>query len=330
MPKGFSVRRPEALGLHATCVDIPSGADVYETLNEEASNADSLPFVIICGTGMLEKAVFRVPNDDAIPEIFDVKESFGAKIDLKGTMFEDVKKLPVVMLKTGIDLPDGYNKETSHPEFVAKPHWASIQTFEQPLALIYALGGRRREESKANIHFIVSGCASRSTGISESFVGQLLQGTIVRSPLQFVIGFSHTLSEATVQSWAITIEPGFEILGRLDVFLKAQQNIGKFFILATMGKLAEAEVSNIKKDGTVEIVTMPAEEGPYIIEGMSGIIGNNVDRLLIHAAIAHNCEDLPCESAGGRLIKGVVSSEGPLEIVLGEMTEERDIHDKTK
>lgn len=55
------------------------------------------------------------------------------------------------------------------------------------------------------------------------------------------------------------------------------------------------------------------------------MLGNDDIEMMIHAAVVHNCDDPPCDSAGGRLTRGIVSSDGALDFYVGEMTEERDI-----
>lgn len=324
MPKGMTIRRPQPLEMHATMIEVPEGADLLEWLTQCATDSGYLPLIILSGMGILSRAVLRVPNDDALPEILDSDAPFGVRVDRDGTGFPELKDLPIAMVPMNLPIPEPEAPDplAGHP----LPHWSSEQTFDTPLTLIYSHGGRYRESSKPNMHLILSGSDTRSTGISETFVGEILPGCIAMKPLQFVVGIKPTLSNATVQGWTITVEPGYDVVEKLDVFLKARQNVGKCFILSATGKFSEAELVNLTESGGEETFQMPVDNGPYNIEGMSGILGN-YDDITIHAAVVHNCGDPPCDSAGGRLTRGIVSSEGALDLYIGEMTEERDIHE---
>lgn len=102
--------------------------------------------------------------------------------------------------------------------------------------------------------------------------------------------------------------------------------MGNCFIMSATGKFSEAELVNLTGGGGEETLQMPVDKGPYNIEGMSGILGHHDNNIQIHAAVVHNCGDPPCDSAGGRLTRGVASSEGA-DFYIGEMTEERDLHE---
>lgn len=323
MPKGVVIRKPQPLEMHATMFDIPEGADVLEAFTEQAEATGYMPLIILSGTGRMSRAVLEVPNDEALTEITEADELFGVKICRDGNGPE-LEGLPVAMTHRDHDFEQ---LEAPKPAITSLPHWSSTQTFDHPVSLIYAHGARAKETSPANIHFIMSGSKTRPTGISETFVGRLLPGCIAASPMQFVVGIKPTHSNVTVQARTISVEPGYELLETIDFFLKTKQDVGKCFILSATGKLSSATIMNINEDGAEEAYELDSENGSYYIEDMTGIIcPQNDEAVCLHAAIVLNCGEGPCDSVGGRLTRAVASSEGNLDIYLGEMTDERDMH----
>lgn len=303
--------------MHATMIEVPAGTDLLDWLKKSADEVGYLPLVVLSGMGMLSKAVLNVPNDEALPEILDAEKPFGV------TVIDEFPDLPFAMTST-LEPFEGEIGSPSLEEVQQKPHWASVQTFNHPLSLLYAHGGRRREVSKPEMHLIVSGSDTRTTGISETFVGELLPGCIAMTPLHFVVGIAATTSKSTVQGWTVSVEPGYDIIETLHLFLK-RRTVGKCFIFSATGKLGEADLVNVNESGEDETLHMPGEQGPYHVEGLSGILNNGGIDVRVHAAVVHNCSEPPCDSAGGRLTRGIVSSEAALDFYVGEMTRERDI-----
>lgn len=286
--------------------------------------------IIISGMGLLSKAVFEVANDQAVVDLLDIskeKENFGftrlgelSPQDpmLKGKTFDFLDEY-----ETDKDIPGGLPDARSPQR---KPGWVSLVYFDHPLTLLYAHGGRRREASDFNYHFIVSGCRTRGLGFADSFPGKVFPGCIAASPFQFVVGMAATHEASTVQAWTISIQAGFEVIDRLQTFWKARQRVGDcFFFSATRGKIREGQIANVNEAGEEELYELDAENGPYMVEEMNGILNADVDNMRIHGTIVLNCKQPPCDALGGRIVRAVISDGDPLDIYLGEITEETDI-----
>ncbi|CAN8063094.1 unnamed protein product [Agarophyton chilense] len=323
MPKGLIIRRPKSLEMHATLVNIPEGADVLGSLNDAADRAGYVPTIVLSGVGLLSRAVLYVPNDEAIPEAYDVEKSLDIKLDIDGTKYPELQDLPRIRIDEaealGIELP----KETG--DFRSKPHWFSKQSFGKPLSLLYARGGRSYSRSTYRYHLILSGSEERPFGKANSFVGELLPGCIAKSPLQFVIGVSANIFKTNVQAWTVTIESGYDVIERMSAFLKAMPQIGDCFIVSATGLVSEAILANIGEAGEEEFYFVPNERKAYHLEDISGIVNCAVGTSRIYATIVLNCKTPPCEAVGGRMTKAIASSEKPVEIVLGEITDEKDM-----
>lgn len=323
MPKGMEVRRALLTEMHATMVDIPKGADILEHLNKAADDAGYVPFVVLSAIGRLSAATLRIPNEDALDEAEDIESFMNVEV------VEDFENDPRFKDKPIVELVEGLSSKDLPPDFPyppqreKKPHWSSIQSFDYPLTLLYAIGGRRRPTSLFKYHFILSGSPSRNGGVSESFVGELLPGCIAGSPLQFVVGLA-TPFTTTVQAWTIAVQPGYDVVNQVKAFIRARQNLGKcFFYSATGGKLLNATVKNVSGDSDEDMRTLEVDQGPYVVESMTAIVNANVEELRIHATIILNCSTPPCEAIGGELIQAIVSEGQSLDVFLGEMIEEQ-------
>ncbi|KAI0564488.1 hypothetical protein FGB62_25g613 [Gracilaria domingensis] len=317
------IRRPVSLEMHATIVDIPDGADVFESLNDAADKAGYVPTIVLSGIGLLSRAVLYVPNDEAIPEAMDIEKTLGVKLDLDGTKYPELHDLPRIRVdkarELGIEVPE----ETE--DLRSKPHWFSKQSFDKPLSLLYARGGRTYNRLRYRYHMILSGSEERTFGRANSFVGEMLPGCVAKNPLQFVIGVSANMFKTNVQAWTINIESGYDVIERMTTFLNARQNLGDCFIVSGHGRISEAVLANIGEAEEEEHYSLRDEGKPYHIEDISGIVNCAIGTSRIHATIILNCEEPPCEAVGGRLIKAISSSDKPIEIVLGEITDEKDM-----
>lgn len=78
--------------------------------------------------------------------------------------------------------------------------------------------------------------------------------------------------------WTVSVEPGYDVIEKLGVFLKARQNVGKCFIFSATGRFSEAELVNLNEDGKEETFHMPLENGHMVLRECPACLGTMISR----------------------------------------------------
>lgn len=318
MPKGYSIRKPEPLAIQLKFVDLPDGADLLTSLTAASATFAPKPAIIFSALGALSPAHLRVPRDDTLDALLREDDFFGVEVRSAEDLSIDI---------AGKRLADRSDPTDHLPPFDflrPQPHWYDDVVFTGPLLLVAAFGGQARPESRPNFHLEVCGDAAR--GADTVFVAQLRAGTRVCGGACFVMGVGvPSDARRNVNMLALSVDVGEEVVRTLRRFLESAKGarLGKAFVLSAVGQVSSARFRCREVEHELE------EEKPFLIDGMTGLFGGDMEAPVLHASFSLPAADpesrgldSKCDSVGGELVEAWVGGDMGLDIVIGEILPE--------
>lgn len=326
MPRGYTVKKAAQTAIEVSLIEIKDGTDVESALREACRSYN--PAILFSIIGSLSVAQLRVPRDECVSEVFDVDDPFGIRI-----VDEEESKYILDNYEQADELTSPI-ENIPNVSIEPKPHWAVDTEFSERLLVLYGMGGLSKPTSQHNYHFIVSGSETRPLGAFNTFVGKLLPGCVTYGSMWVVVGAATPFERGvSTKSYTLSIEVGEEIITTMNKFFNSAkgQDIRRSFLWSATGALKSATirlpVRGADNTSRWEEKTIEAQEGSagLDIEGMTAIFGGD-QSLKIHAAITlpHQPDQRFCESLGGELVSAVVGGELPLDLYIGEETDQEE------